>query len=199
MSIELQHRPLGRPCVVCNMSDRPAIEAELASGAGSIRGIAGRFGVAPESLRRHVRAHLDPAIQEAMAALNGVPALDLLVRLLDLASDAHDFRIHLEETGNDRLVSQAFRAEAATIGYLADRLGVAKLPTHDLDRFMRESLTEAMGVLRVVVHMASDFPKVGDVLAERFDQHDLPDLASQIRKHADRGRTLILESNKETP
>lgn len=197
MTTELQARS-GRRCVVCSSSERLAIEDELVTGEFSIRGIAGRFGIAPESLRRHVRTHLDLAMHDAMQAVQGVPALDVVTRLMDLADDAHDLRVYAEEKGDNRLLIQAHRAEERVLGILADKLGISKMPGSNLDQLMRESLSEAVGVIRVVARVARDHPRVGDLMAERFDQLELTQLATQVRGQADQGRTLFLETKKET-
>lgn len=189
----------GRLCVVCSHVNRDDIETELASGEVSIRGVAGHWKIAPESMRRHVRTHVDPALLEATLALRGIPALDVLARLLELAEFARDLRLSAEERGDDRLALQAHRAEERTLALLSERLGVNKLPTADLMRTMNESLAEAAGVVQIVARVARTRPDVGMDIAGQIEQLGLPDLAGVVRDQAAKGRALFLETTHKEP
>ena len=83
----------GRDCGTCRHPARVAIEQALASGRYSIRGVSRHFAIDPESLRRHVRNHLDPEVRDALRAVPGVSALSVADRLLGIADMAHEIRV----------------------------------------------------------------------------------------------------------
>jgi hypothetical protein len=118
---------IGRACVTCRHPARAAIEDALVSGRSSIRGISRHFDIDSESLRRHVRNHLDPAVQEALRAVPGVSALDIAGRLLSVADDAHGVRVDAAEAGTacmSRSMAVVRSAEDAAPG---SRLGHARV------------------------------------------------------------------------
>lgn len=52
---------MGRACTICTHSDRDAIDAAIVSTA-SYRSTARRYGVTPDAIARHARAHVSAAV-----------------------------------------------------------------------------------------------------------------------------------------
>lgn len=170
----IQNSAVGRRCVVCSHAERQNIEADLIEGTTSLRGIARRWGLGNEAVRRHVRAHVAPAAQEAMAAVAGLTPLGIATRMLDIADSARDVREDALEVGRAQLAVQAGRAEADALSRLADRLGVtsgqALADLHMMER-----------VGAVMAQIARHDPETAELIAARFDQLDRPDIAADLR------------------
>ncbi|MFT4282019.1 hypothetical protein [Microbacterium sp.] len=167
MSADLQQQPrtVGRRCVVCSHPDRARIEADLATGEYSIRGIARQHAVSPESMRRHVRGHVAPQVREAMEAVTGTPALGIAARLLDIADAARDIRREADESNDARLALAAGKAEEQTLAILADRLGIVRADAlanlHDADDLTGAVLLTVQTDLNAAEAFASAFEQMG--------------------------------------
>lgn len=166
----------GRACTTCRHPARAAIEEALASGRSSLRGISRRFGIAPESLRRHVHNHLGDAIQEALRAkpVDEVSALGIAERLLAVANSAHAIRTDALADGEHALAIRAGDGEVRALLALADRMGVvAGEALRDLD--------DAATLATAVARAARLDPDIGESLAAILDSLDRPDLAGVLR------------------
>jgi hypothetical protein len=175
-SIETARRS-GRRCTVCAHADRAKIETALSSGEFSIRGIARQWGLAPENMRRHVRGHLAPDLREQMESVQGLSALSIADRLLNIADAARDIRLQADDAGDDRLALAAGRAEEATLTTIAERLGV--------------TTADAMGDLRDAHDLLSAFrflsreqPAVAHQVADALEQRGRAVWATSIRDGA---------------
>jgi hypothetical protein len=166
------------------------VEADILSGEISIRGVAGQWGLAPESVRRHARRHLDAAALAASTALRGIPALSVLVRLQEVADAARETRLDAEERHDSRMALQAARVEAQVLATLGERFGVRELVAHELS----EPLAEADALVRVVALVARTHPEARDTMAHALDAIGHPALALQVRRQADRA-PLFLETS----
>jgi DNA-binding MarR family transcriptional regulator len=188
----VEARPVGRLCVVCHHADRAAIEADLSNGETSIRGIARHWEISPESMRRHVRAHLDPEIRDASLGVAGLEGMSLIWRLMDLADAAREVRLHAEEKGDDKLALLAVRSEQQVLADLAGRFGVTSFSSEDLTGLIDESTAMA----RVQGQLSRTMPALGEALAEAYAAHGQAAIATQIRRQVEVGRTKILETRE---
>ncbi len=182
----------GRLCATCSHADRLAIDADLLSGEVSIRGVAGRWGLAPESVRRHARRHLDADALAAATALRGLPALSVLLRLQDVADAARETRLDAEERSDHRTALQAARVEAGVLATLGERFGVRELVARELT----EPLAEAEALVRVVALVARTHPDARATMAEALEAIGHPALAIQVRRQADKA-PMFLETTPQ--
>lgn len=125
MSATPARRPQGRPCAICTSASREAIESSLVTSATTFRALARRYGVSRDSVRRHVAAHLAPAVRAQIEAASPTPALDLAERLSDALQHAAEIRNDADAAGDHRVALAAARAEADLAERLADRFGIA--------------------------------------------------------------------------
>lgn len=167
----------GRRCTLCSHPDRAQIEFDLTSGTSSIRGIAGRHGLAPESVRRHVRDHLSAAAQAALAEVEGAPALTMAGRLLDVADHARDTRAAAEAKGDHKLALSAGQAEARVLSSLVplDTLGA------DIAENIQDA-TDALSVLRTTVR---EHPEVAAIIVAVMEGRNRHEWAERVRTMAD--------------
>jgi len=115
---------MARACTICVHEQRTAIEAAVIEG-GSYRGIARRYAVGSESLRRHVKAGHLPG--RAIAQAEASRDLDLASRFEELWARASVVLSRAEADGRDALVLQSVRElraildSAARIAAAVDR------------------------------------------------------------------------------
>lgn len=166
----------GRRCVLCSHHDRAVIEAELASGQISIRGVAGRHGLAPESVRRHVRDHLSATAQAALGGVQGAPALTVAARLLDVADSARETRAAAERSGDHKLALSAGHAEARVLSVL--------LPLDALGADIADTIREAGDALAAMGTTVREHPEVAEVIASVLEGRGRTEWAERIRQLA---------------
>lgn len=166
----------GRRCVLCSRVDRSAIEFELTSGTSSIRGVAGQYGLAPESVRRHVRDHLTAAARAALVEVDGAPALTLASRLLDVADHARDTRAAAEAAGDHKTALHAGQAEARVLAVLA--------PLDTLGSDIAEAIEDADDALRLIGTVVREHPEVAAVIVSVLEHRNRGDWADHIRQMA---------------
>lgn len=167
----------GRRCVLCSHPDRARIEADLTAGTSSIRGIARQHGLAPESVRRHVRDHLSAAAQTALAEVTGAPGLTIASRLLEVADSARDTRAAAEANGDHKLALSAGHAEA--------RVLAALMPLDDLGADIAESIQDATDALSVLATTVRSHPEVAAVIIAVLESRGRNQWAERIRHLAD--------------
>ncbi len=148
----------------------------MASGQVSIRGVAGRHGLAPESVRRHVHTHLSAVAQQALGGVEGAPALTIASRLLDVADSAQATRAAAEAAGDHKLAISAGQAEARVLGLL--------LPLDALGEGVADSITEAHDALMAFATTVREHPEVGETIAVVLDGRGRSEWASRIRQLA---------------
>jgi hypothetical protein len=111
---------MARTCSVCVRSDRDAIEHAAVTG-GSLRDIAGRYGVSKSSLSRHLEAHLPATTIVRVQEADRDRAAGLRERLEDLYTRAEAVLQDAEQTGRHN-VSLASIRELRGILEFASRL-----------------------------------------------------------------------------
>lgn len=179
---------------MCSHPQRASIDSALTSGQNSIRGIAGRFQIPPESLRRHVAAHVAPAVRAAMAAGSATvepqTALSLAARILSVAERAHGIALAAEQSGDLRTALAAGHAEVGAVDTLAQRFGLpgATVP---------QEITDAADILVVMARAAREDPSVAEALAVEALAIDRPDLAEILRERGERGEQLRRERGEQ--
>lgn len=116
-----------RTCTICNHPQRAAIDQALVSG-GSLRDIAGRFGVAKSSLERHRMDHLPQAIVKAAEQQDIRHAIDIIKQLQIINGVSLNILIDARNTGNPVLalkaidrVQRQIELQAKLLGDLDDR------------------------------------------------------------------------------
>ena len=173
----------GRKCVACTHSNRSEIESDLLSGESSIRGVARRWKLSPESLRRHYQAHVVAEI----AGPEGMPAISVASRLLAVADAARDQRHESEDRGDVRAALLAGRAEREALTSLADRLGVKEADA-------MASLSDAQDLITAIWDTVHTDPRAALVLADQLAARGRNSWASAVRK-----RTTALHPNTSLP
>jgi len=139
-----------RRCTVCDHADRTAIDLALAADSGSLREIAGRWGLAQSSVQRHREAHLSPSLVTAQAAHEAAHGASILEQLhslqartlvqleraererakpVDVAKIIRECRENLSTIG--RLLGQ-FPKEGTTIDNRTQILALGDLTTDEL-------------------------------------------------------------------
>ena len=176
----------GRRCVLCSHPERARIEAELASGTISIRGIVGRHGLAPESVRRHLTTHVAASVQQAMGGVVGAPALTVAARLLDVADSAREARAAAEAAGNLKLALSAGQAEARVLSVL--------LPLDALGEDIATSITEAHDALTAMATTVRAHPEVGETIAAVLEGRGRAEWAERIRAMATPNSRIEIQS-----
>lgn len=159
---------------MCTHPDRSQIETDLMEGTQSFRGIARTWGLGNEAVRRHVRAHVTPALQEAMEAVAGLTPLGIATRMLDIADAARDIREHAADEGRDQVAVQAGRAEADALTRLADRLGVTEGAT-----MASLHIYERVGA--VMARIARKDTVTAEAIVTEFEAAGRPDIAEDLR------------------
>ena len=166
----------GRMCVLCHHPDRADIERELASGTISIRGVASRYGMVHESVRRHLTTHVAASVQQALGGVLGAPALSVASRLIDVADSARDTRAAAEAAGNHKLALSAGQAEARVLALL--------VPLDSLGEDIANSVREAHDALTAMATTVRAHPEVGEVIAAVLEGRGRTEWADTIRQLA---------------
>ncbi len=72
---------MSRKCAACTHPDSADINAQLAEGGTSIRGLSRKFLLSEDSLQRHKKRHLPQAVAQAAEVKAGEKGRDLLDRI----------------------------------------------------------------------------------------------------------------------
>jgi hypothetical protein len=99
---------VARACSVCSRSDRDEIEHAAVSG-GSLRDIAGRYGLSKSSLSRHLEAHLPATTIVRAQEADQDRAAGLRERLEDLYTRAEAILKDAEATGRHNVSLASIR------------------------------------------------------------------------------------------
>ncbi|WP_147374440.1 hypothetical protein [Microbacterium sp. AG238] len=148
------------------------MERDLLAG-GTFRGVARRFGLSSDSLRRHVRGHVADALRDDILDASGTRGVELASRVLDVMESARDVRLDAESDG--RTAIAAGRAELEALSFLQDRLGVTKVETG-------ENVRDALDLLAAVRAIAREHPSVVLVLADGLEARGRTAWARQYRE-----------------
>ena len=108
-----------RSCTVCNDTSRLAIDRELVSG-GSYSGIARRYGLNSEAVRRHARLHLSRQLVQAYDKKSLTESTELLNRIEDLLTKATTIFNRNFEKGKDALALKALTEQRNTLGLVVN-------------------------------------------------------------------------------
>lgn len=168
-------RPQGRPCSVCASSQLEAIESALVTSATTFRALARRFSISRDSLRRHVAAHLAPAVRAQIEAASPTPALDLAERIADALSHAAEIRHDADAAGDHRVALAAARTEADLAERLADRFGIAT-------RAALSEIEDATALVRAVFAALAADPALVQPLARELEVAGRTAWACELRK-----------------
>ncbi|RKN68415.1 hypothetical protein D7252_13025 [Microbacterium sp. CGR2] len=162
--------------MLCSHPDRTQIEFDLTAGTSSIRGVAGHHGLAPESVRRHVRDHLTAAARAAVAEVDGAPGLTLAGRLIDVADHARDTRAAAEAKGDHKTALHAGQAEARVLAVLA--------PLDTLGADIAESIQDATDALSILATTVREHPELAETIIDVMTSRNRHDWADRIRELA---------------
>lgn len=176
--------PYGASCRVCAHDALGEIDALLAHGA-SITELSRRFGVSGDSLYRHLRWHLRPALADSIKRSPEMRPAALVERLAEIANDARDARRAAYASGNAWLGARLGEAEMRSLVALADRFGIS----HD---DAANDARDAASIARVLGDLARTVPGIADALAGAFARDDRHDLAAEIRAQRVNARTLSI-------
>jgi hypothetical protein len=110
---------MARVCTVCAHPERAEIDTALIGG-DSNSGIARKYGLSEDAIRRHLAAHLAPATADAKRARERdlFAEVEGLMRRIDGALDRS------EKVGDDRVLLLAVRETRATLELHAKMRGV---------------------------------------------------------------------------
>lgn len=164
-------RPTGRPCTICASNDRDAVERDLLTG-GTFRGVARRYGLSSDSIRRHIRGHVSEALRDDLLDNSGLAGVELASRVMDIIDSARDVRLDAESDG--RTAIAAGRAELEALAVLADRLGVTTAET-------AENVRDALDLLWAIRLVARDQPDAILALADGLEARGQTRWAAQYR------------------
>jgi len=95
-----------RECSVCQSPSRDAVDKAIVGG-GSYRGVARRFNLGHDSVRRHADAHITPALKKVAAQRDTTHATTLLDRISAVIGDVEDIVATARERGAAGLQLQA--------------------------------------------------------------------------------------------
>lgn len=166
----------GRRCVLCSHPDRAQIEFDLTAGTSSIRGVSGQRGLAPESVRRHVRDHLSAAAQAALTEVEGAPGLTMASRLLEVADHARDTRAAAEAKGDHKLALSAGQAEARVLSSL--------VPLDTLGADIAAEIQDASDALTILATVVRARPEVAEAIVSVMEERNRTEWARRVLQMA---------------
>jgi hypothetical protein len=89
---------MARACTICVRPDRKEIDGASVSGE-PIRTVARRFRISRDSLGRHLRAHVSPALVKVAARREAKESISLLQRMEALIERTEKLLVAAEESG----------------------------------------------------------------------------------------------------
>jgi hypothetical protein len=173
-AVESVSNPYGRSCSVCGGGDRQAIDTALSLGT-SVTLLSRQFGVGRDSVYRHLRFHLRPAMKAAMKEAPASRPSALVVRIADVADSARDARVQAYSTGDAALGARLGDAEVRALQVLIERFKI------DHDDTTAE-LRDASALADALTELMPRAPKLAEVLADLLDRRERPDLAERVRQ-----------------
>lgn len=99
-----------RACTVCSSPSRASVDEDLVTKRGSIRGVARRYGLSPDAVERHAKAHLPRALAASEKVREEVRAEDLTAKAQRLEEDARRLLARAEKEGDLRCAVAAVKA-----------------------------------------------------------------------------------------
>ncbi|MCM3615782.1 hypothetical protein M3672_15220 [Microbacterium enclense] len=167
------HTLYGRECTVCAHVDLGDIDAALVASVPIAR-LVQQFGVSRDSLYRHLRFHLRPAIQATLASTPSTRPLALVERLAEIADDARAARATAYATGNAALGARLGDAETRALEVLAARFRI----DHDTLAADRTKVSRLAKALDVALEAS---PALGHLMADALAAEGLSEMADDLR------------------
>lgn len=143
-----------RVCSVCQHPERDAIDRELVTAAGTLRGIEKRYGPSDSAVLRHAR-HLPADLLRATEVATVARADTLLAQVAELTAAARRILAEAEAAGDRRGALDAIRTAGQVLTLLAKVSGQLDERT----------------VVNVALVSSPDWVKVRTTLLEALDQH----------------------------
>lgn len=137
-----------------------------------------------ESVRRHVAAHLSPAVRAQLEAASPTPALDLAERIADALQHAAEIRADADAAGDHRVALAAARTEADLAERLADRFGIAT-------RAALSEIEDATALARAVFAALAADPALVQPLARELEAAGRAAWARELRKQFPETREAV--------
>ncbi|GAA3743923.1 hypothetical protein GCM10022239_19190 [Leifsonia bigeumensis] len=179
----IQSTASGRRCTVCSHPQRSQIEAALIATSRNLAQVSRDHAVSEDALRRHWNTHTAPGVRQAMEqSTDGLSALTIAARMVDLVHAAGDIRRRSIEAGKDSQALRAIEVERATLASVADRLGIPSTAALD-------EVTMMQSIAVVMAQLARTDPETGERIAAQFQVTGRPDIAADLR-------TLLQESRE---
>jgi len=167
------HTLYGRGCSVCRHVDLGDIDAALVASVPIAR-LVQQFALSRDSLYRHLRWHLRPAIQATLTSTPSTRPLALVERLAEIADDARAARATAYASGNPALGARLGDAETRALEALAGRFKI----THDDVAADRTKVARMARALDAALRASPDLARgVADALAAE----GLGDMADDVR------------------
>lgn len=176
--------PYGASCRVCAHDALREVDELLAQGA-SVADLVQRFGLSRDSLYRHIRWHLRPALADSIKRSRETRPVALVERLAEITNDARDARRAAYDAGNAWLGARLGEAEMRSLVALADRFGI----THD---DAANDARDAASIARILGDVARTVPGIADALADAFARDNRHDLAAEIRAQGTHAHTISI-------
>jgi hypothetical protein len=142
-----------RVCTVCTHPERDRVDAALIGSAESKSGIARKYAIDDDAIRRHAARHLSPELKQAAGAVE-------LTRLESLIADLRRLWERAQQLGEDAEREGDRRAALTAIRESRDCLQLLAKFTGDLDERPQ-----------VNVLLAPEWRTVQVVILEALDEH----------------------------
>lgn len=167
------HTHYGRECRVCSHDALGDIDAALLSSR-PIAQLTQQFGLSRDSLYRHLRWHLRPAVQATLTATPSTRPLALVERLAEIADDARAARATAYASGNAALGARLGDAETRALEVLASRFRI----DHDTLAVDRTKVSRLAKALDVALEAS---PALGLLMADALAAEGLGEMAVDLR------------------
>lgn len=167
------HTHYGRECSVCSHEALGDIDVALVASR-PIAQLVQQFGVSRDSLYRHLRFHLRPAIQQSLTSTPSTRPLALVERLAEIANDARAARATAYASGNAALGARLGDAETRALEVLASRFRI----DHDTLAVDRTKVSRLAKALDVALEAS---PALGHLMADALATEGLAEMADELR------------------
>lgn len=173
---------MSQKCSICSSPLRDEINNLLLTSSVSNRRAATQFQLSEASVRRHLRAHLQPAARRTQPDENLMSPGAFGTRLLQIADGLRDTRELALRQKNPALAVKAAQAEATALNQLISRVGLR-------DQEALETLNDAEKLGRAIRSVAlNSNPEIAQALHEYLIKEqastDLVEAMKAIEQHA---------------
>lgn len=163
----------GRSCTVCSNEALGDIDAALVASV-PIAQLSQQYGLSRDSLYRHLKFHLRPAIQATLTSTPSTRPLALVERLAEIADDARAARATAYASGNAALGARLGDAETRALEVLAARFRI----DHDTLAADRTKVSRLAKALDVALEAS---PTLGHLMADALAAEGLGEMADDLR------------------